>query len=290
MISFSIAERTTLKNLLQESLSIDDHAISDEIISNIENDGCLRAFGFGSLINEPHTDDITKQYRANAPKWRRAFCVQDPYYRGTKEEPGIALGLALANENAVTPGAVLETMLDPKDISISMSRALHWIQRFGDRENPKHSNCYKFQMVETIDDHNKAVKAIACVANTASPYFIQDDFSLENKAAIIACSYGSTYRKRPSRTSLQYLRDTINDCRNMDLPLEDEFLQLLSMANRIRLSIPAENRAYLERLEIDKGYAEDLYELIHSEDITKGQCGLTLAQSAWKTLGTVLPD
>lgn len=287
MISFGKTERATLKKLLQESLSIEDHAIADEIVSNIERDGCLRAFGFGSLINEPHTDDITKQYRANVPKWRRAFCVQDPYYRGTEAEPGIALGLASANENAVTPGAVLETMLDPKDMPTSMSRAQHWIKRFGDRENPKHSNCYKFQMVDTVDDHNKTAKAIACVANTASRYFIQDGFSLENKAAIIACSYGPTYRQRPSRTSLQYLRDTINDCRNLDLPLEDEFLQLLSMANLIRLSIPEENRAYLERLEIDKGYAEDLYDLVHNEDITKGQCGLSLAQSAWQTLGTL---
>ena len=287
MIPFTEKDRQSLKQILQDSLSINDDTIADDILSTVEQTGYLRAFAFGSLINEPHTDDITQQYRAHIPNWKRAFCVQDVYYRGTPEKPGIALGLIRGDDCASTPGEILETQLDPHDMPTTLSRARHWITRFGQRENPKISNLYKFEMIEAVCDKNNTIRSIACIADTESPYYIPEDFSLENKAAIMACSYGPTYRKRPSRTSMQYLRDTINDCRNSNLSLEDEFLELLAIAHKVREHMPADKKQYLERLEMDKGYADDLYELCSEHDITNGKCGLQTAHSAWEQLGTL---
>ena len=287
MIPFTEKDRQSLKQILQDSLSITDGAIADDILSTVEKTGYLRAFAFGSLINEPHTDDITQQYRAFIPNWKRAFCVQDVYYRGTPEKPGIALGLVRSDGLASTPGEILETRLDPHDMPTTLSRTRHWITRFGQRENPKISNLYKFEMIEAVCDKKNQIRSIACIADTDSPYYIPEDFSLENKAAIMACSYGPTYRKRPSRTSMQYLRDTINDCRNSNLSLEDEFLELLAIAHKVREKLPRDTRQYLERLEMDKGYADDLYEICSKHDITNGQCGLKTALAAWEQLGSL---
>ena len=50
-------------------------------------------FAYGSLIWKPACDFV--EIRTGVVRgWHRAFCIRSTHYRGTREKPGLVLGLA----------------------------------------------------------------------------------------------------------------------------------------------------------------------------------------------------
>ncbi len=72
----------------------------------------LWVFGYGSLMWRPGFPFISRQ-RALVSGWRRRLCVYSHVYRGTREQPGLVLGLDEGGECAGVAFRVEAAFRDP---------------------------------------------------------------------------------------------------------------------------------------------------------------------------------
>ncbi|MBV6633785.1 MAG: gamma-glutamylcyclotransferase [Alphaproteobacteria bacterium] len=175
-------------------------------------------FAYGSLCANPPPGQ-TNRYETAITGFRRDFAVQDIFYRGTEEKPGLTLGLDVS-EGTVVPGAVY---FAPESSADKMLDEVHR------QETPKGmEDIYRPQIVETNIGRGKSVPAMAYMANPESALYVGQSLSKDEKAAQIASSYGipnNDYAKRTrpegriGKTDLEYLAMTsinLEDAQNGD--------------------------------------------------------------------------
>ena len=180
-------------------------------------------FGYGSLVaNAPPGQ--TERHDTHITGFRRDFAVQDIFYRGTKAEPGLTLGLD-PHEGGKVPGAVY---FAPE------ASAQEMLTEVLKQETPRGmEDIYQRRVVETGIEGGHKVPALAFVANPDSKLYVGDSMSMDEKAAKIARSYGipnNDYAKRNrsgmtiGKTDLEYLAMTslrLEESGNGDAYLSD---------------------------------------------------------------------
>ncbi len=228
-----------LRDALSAFPGLDDEGV-EEIAQEIETTGVVRVFGYGSLPWKPHTE-LSDLVKADLTGYKRGFVCQDTYYRGSKENPGITLGLDTAEaedggEPPTTSGAVLVT---------PASRAVEDLGKLAKREVPPDMPIYTFKLLEVEQDNGETVKALTCVADTESDLYVGNKLSMEEKAGVIARCSGKT------GTNRDYLANTVRTAEEQGTP-DPDLAKLLAATDRARLFMaPAERRA-IEALDVPK--------------------------------------
>lgn len=127
----------------------------------IDPDSILRAdwvFGYGSLIWDP---DFEHEERALARVrgWHRAFCIASTMYRGTPRQPGVVLGLARGGS---VVGMAFRLRPATRDAALL---------KLYEREMP--TRVYRPRLVRAHLEDGRRVRALAFVADTASPHHLR---------------------------------------------------------------------------------------------------------------------
>lgn len=227
----------------------------------------LHIFGYGSLPDKPHWQP-TSMTPAFLTGFRRSFCCKC-ISRGTDHFTGLTLGLE-KDKAAVVPGAVLSYR------DIPLGELADMMHVFADREVPR-LQIYQFGLCDVELEDGRAVKALACFADTGSENYVQG-LSVTEKSQIIAMANGE---KGTCKTYLDhYVRLRVRNMRFDDYPSalqtplmrdKDYFMQLMWAVDmrraEMRLTMP-EYVAQLEELEaqqlhlwkISKDKSDDLSE------------------------------
>jgi cation transport protein ChaC len=144
-------------------------------------------FGYGSLMWDPGFA-FEEAQPALVHGWHRAFCVISHHYRGTKEKPGLVLGLA---RGGACRGRAFR---------VSGARAEATLAYLHEREMVHY--VYVFRDVKAVLPDGRRVTAKTYVADTAHERFC-GALLLEQTAAMIAEARGI------SGTNVEYLENTI---------------------------------------------------------------------------------
>ena len=140
-------------------------------------------FAYGSLMWDPGFDVLqSKTYTLSG--WSRSFCVQSWKYRGTRENPGLVLGLDRGVECA---GRLLQASGNDADVVFEKLYAREMI-----------NSIYRVLYVDILID----VRAITFVADPKSPQYMPNT-PIQEKARMIAYSIGE------NGTNLDYLFNTM---------------------------------------------------------------------------------
>lgn len=261
-VCFSPPQRAAIHTALRDELRIHDADLRGKILDEISATGAIRTFGYGSLIHTPHApvDSITA---ARLKGWAKGFVCYDPFYRGTWSDPGLTLGLE-RDADRHTDGAMLENRFENSGACPARftEMLVDYIRLLAKREMPVDAPFYHFHLLTVTLDSGKRHKALACVADTASRLYVGRQMTLEERAQIIARSYGygaaQTRGKGARLSNLDYIRK----CIHANLEMGDDpcprMMKLLRLANAARRELDAEERADLDSLE-KPGYHPSVY-------------------------------
>lgn len=249
-IAFSETDRIRLERTLARFPGIDTEE-ARAIISDIGAKGSIRAFGYGSLVDNPHTE-IDRKIRGQLPGWLKGFNCLDTHYRGTKQAPGLTLGLDKSDTpEAVTNGAILENRIQSAD------EAIDFLEKFADREIPPGMDIYTFAMIEVETDRGP-MTGLVCVANPDSDLYVGRHYSVEQKAELAAERIGDRrYDEdgrqinagRGKRTSFQYAQNAITNDLELGREPLPEMMAIFLKAGQRRAAMDPARRAALEALE-----------------------------------------
>jgi len=260
-LEFTAAQRDAIAQTLHDDLDIRADDARRAIVDDIAQTGAVRTFGYGSLISVPHTqiDAVTK---GALKGWRKGFVCYDPYYCGTPEAPGLALGLDRA-KGGRTPGAVLENTFEDsgRNVDDFAQTVIRHIADLAKREAPIEEPVYRFHFLEIEIFEGASVRALSCVANPDSRLYAGEGVDLAQKAEIIAAAHGAVPAGRGQFrrvTNLNYLRRSVH----VNLEMGDEpcpqIVEMLAMANAHRRNLPDHIRKDLDALE-QSGYHPSVY-------------------------------
>lgn len=164
-------------------------------------------FAYGSLCANPPLGH-GERHNAEIVDFRRDFAIQDIFYRGTRAAPGLTLGLDPMPGETV-PGTLY---FAPAATAAQMLREVIA------QESPEGmEDIYRREIVRTRMPGGYDVPAMAFVANPKSALYIGQSKNIDQKASIIAHSYGTpgndyARRHRPDgrigQTGLDYLAMT----------------------------------------------------------------------------------
>jgi cation transport protein ChaC len=144
-------------------------------------------FGYGSLMWDPGFAYEEVQ-PALVHGWHRAFCVLSHHYRGTKEKPGLVLGLARGGACRGRAFRVAGSKAEATLAYLHEREMVHYV--------------YVFREVPALLPDGRRVAAKTYVADTAHERFC-GALPLEQTAAMIAEASGL------SGTNVAYLENTI---------------------------------------------------------------------------------
>lgn len=174
---------------------------------------CVWLFGYGALLWQSH-DAFAAVERVRIDGWRRRFCLWSAVSRGTRERPGLGLGLvpgdAVEGLALQVPGAGFDGIL-----------ARIWRQEM-------YAGLYEptWLTADGIDGGRRHV--LAFVTRPAHPQFA-GNLSLTDQAAIIRGAVGENGSCR------DYLAQTVAALGNWKLR-DDELAELLSLVDGVTVS------------------------------------------------------
>lgn len=152
-----------------------------------EGDGSAWVFGYGSLMWDPGFP-VSEAAWGLVRGWHRALCILSVFNRGSRERPGLALGLA--------PGGSCRGLaLRVAAADIAACRAELWR-----REMP--TRAYEARLLPVRLDDGRHIRALAFIARRGHPQCVED-LAPEAAAALVADAegrYGS---------ALDYLRNVV---------------------------------------------------------------------------------
>ena len=119
---------------LQQMNDADYAELAEALVAKLEN-APLRVFAYGSLIWKPEFE-FSHRFVATLPGWHRSFCMHIERWRGTREMPGLMMGLdrggscrgvvyELRDEN---PLAQLERLLRREMTNKPATNVPRWMQ------------------------------------------------------------------------------------------------------------------------------------------------------------------
>jgi cation transport protein ChaC len=150
-------------------------------------DGSAWVFGYGSLMWDPGFP-IAEAAWGLVRGWHRALCILSVLNRGSRERPGLALGLARGGS---CRGRALRVAAD----DIAACRSYLWR-----REMP--NRAYVARLLPVRLDDGRRIEALAFVARRGHPQYVAD-LPPEEAAALVADAEGSYGR------ALDYLRNVV---------------------------------------------------------------------------------
>jgi glutathione-specific gamma-glutamylcyclotransferase len=170
MMSFAATHGVTLRT------PDESHALYDDVLAQHADragGGDLWIFAYGSLMWNP-VFDVKQRLQATVQGYVRSFCLDQPCFRGSPDNPGLMLGI-VEGEGACE-GAVL---------AIDNARIHEFLPQFWVREFSTHGYDPRWLDVETP---NGARRALAAVVNESSARCCT--FDLDERAARIATAKG----------------------------------------------------------------------------------------------------
>ena len=149
----------------------------------LQPDGGFWVFAYGSLIWNPEIE-VAERRPAALPGYRRSFCLWSVHYRGTRERPGLILGLEEA-EGAVTKGQALR-------VAPEHAKAAHeaLIERELFLATYKETLLPAQILCETTGGPTGRQTVLAYVVDKSHEQYA-GTLSPEEKCAVIACAHGS---------------------------------------------------------------------------------------------------
>jgi len=175
--------------------------------------GDLWMFGYGSLLWKPGFD-FTESRMATVSGWHRTFCFRVARFRGTRDRPGLMLGL---DRGGTCKGMVLKVP------SAQVETTLHALFRREVMVKP----AVNVPRWLTAKSDNGSIRAVGFVVNRESPHYASN-LTPGEVADVLASAAGHW------GSCAEYLRETV--CRLEELGIHDRGLWRLQslVADRLR--------------------------------------------------------
>lgn len=289
-----------------EKLNLDE-ASKALYTSSIQESGTLRRFGAGSLLTYSHletgppvegekqwkpsllekfpninTDKIYSVKTAALEGYENDFVCHDIHYRGTKENPGITIGIDEV-KGGITNGGVLET--DLTQLGLTKDEMMAFIkydaEEFVAREFPPNMPIYKFGLKEVKYADGTTQPSLACIADQEGPLYA-GNLSFKERAAILGTAMGPTVNPQTGQakgkgliTDIDYMRTTIdsminnkNEAGDPDpIPVPERFIVLYQAGIEMRNEAEPSKVSELQSHEKDNAH-DGVIEFLYKE---KGQ-------------------
>jgi glutathione-specific gamma-glutamylcyclotransferase len=150
--------------------------------------GHVWVFGFGSLLWKPACE-VAESRRGTVRGWHRAFCIRLARFRGTRDRPGLMMGL---DRGGQCRGMVFRLPADQVQASLDKLLRREMVVKPG-------SNVPRWLTAETDDG---PIRAIGFVVNRQSPHYAAR-LSPEEVADVLATAAGHV------GSGAEYLRETV---------------------------------------------------------------------------------
>ena len=150
--------------------------------------GNVWLFGYGSLLWKPACE-VAESRRGTVRGWHRAFCIRLARFRGTRDRPGLMMGL---DRGGQCRGMVFRLPADEVEASLGKLFRREIVVKPG-------SNVPRWLAAETDDG---PIRAIGFVVDRQSPHYA-GRLTLEEVAGIVATAAGHW------GSCAEYLRETV---------------------------------------------------------------------------------
>jgi glutathione-specific gamma-glutamylcyclotransferase len=150
--------------------------------------GDVWLFGYGSLLWKPACE-VAESRRGTVRGWHRAFCIRLARFRGTRDRPGLMMGL---DRGGQCRGMVFRLPADQVEASLGKLFRREIVVKPG-------SNVPRWLTAETDDG---TIRAIGFVVDRQSPHYA-GRLTLEQAAGILATAAGHW------GSGAEYLRETV---------------------------------------------------------------------------------
>ncbi len=251
-LSFSDADQTRFRDFLVDSFPGFTAEKAMQVVDDVQQTGLARAYGYGSLVDSPHTE-IDNKVPASLPGWKKGFVCQDTHYRGTTDKPGMTLGLNDSEDPAArTEGAVLESRVRDVD------QAIDFFDRLAQREIPPGMDIYTFDFLE-VETAKGPIRGMVCVANKLSELYVGDRLDPREKGTLVAERLGDERfdengeplnAEKGRRTNFQYVQNAITNDIELGREPDRDMLEVFLEAGRARQAMDADRRRRYEALEL----------------------------------------
>jgi cation transport protein ChaC len=145
-------------------------------------------FGFGSLLWKPACE-VAESRRGTVRGWHRAFCIRLARFRGTRDRPGLMMGL---DRGGQCRGMVFRLPADQVQASLDKLLRREMVVKPG-------SNIPRWLTAET---HDGPIRAVGFVVNRQSPHYA-GRLCPEEVADVLATAAGHV------GSGAEYLRETV---------------------------------------------------------------------------------
>lgn len=287
--TFTEEHKNRMKTVLAEALKLPED-MQDNLVKHFEKTGQIAGFGVGSLLNYSHLEselpkDGQKQWKPdlkNFPllnhdrlfeiipgkleNYRSDFVCKDIFYRGTKDNPGITLGIDEAPGSFAGGGSLVTNVKSyvSDDPEIATLFFEYYMKQFADREFPPDMPIYAFQLKDITNHDGTKTPALCCLADQNSHLYVGHLKETE-RAKIIGSAHGPDHNpatgvKKPvgGVTGLDYLRNVIQKRIDKDVIVEPHLMELYALSITQRQNLNADEIAHLESFEVDGIHAQNL--------------------------------
>ena len=165
------------------------------LVLNLSDSGDIWVFGYGSLMWNPGFDFVEVR-RARAYGVHRAPCIYSWVHRGTRERPGIVLGLA---QGGACIGKAFKISQKNRDETLDYLRARELV-----------TNVYLERIRPIVLETGEPVRAVTYVADTKHEQFA----GRLGHESLIAQIKGAVGKSGPNES---YITDTADHLREMGI-------------------------------------------------------------------------